>query len=167
MMLALATLLSLAAQEKIDNPQYDAWKACKPGSWVKHKMVMDAGGRMIETETTSTLVEINPDKAVIEMKTVMNMGGQKMEPPAQKKDVEAKMEKKEGTTFSEKVEEITVEGKAYKCRAYTFEQVEKGQAMKVTGWICADVPGGMVKSEIQSVQLPKPMQLTLVSFEKK
>jgi len=167
MMLAIATLLTLAAQEKVDNPQYDAWKSCKPGSWVKHKMVMDAGGRMIETEMTSTLLEINPDKAVLEMKTVMNMGGQKMDVPVQKKDVEAKMEKKEGTTFSEKVEEITVDGKAYKCRAYTFEQVEKGQAMKVTGWLCADVPGGMVKSEIQSAQLPKPMQLTIVGFEKK
>ena len=162
-----ATLLTLAAQEKIDNPQYDAWKSCKPGSWVKHQMVMDAGGRVIETESTSPHVEVTTEKVVLEMKTVMNMGGQKMDVPAQKKDVEAKVEKKEGQSMSEKVEEITVDGKAYKCRAYLWEQTEKGQTMKGTGWMCADVPGGIVKSEIQSPQLPKPMQLTVVSFEKK
>jgi hypothetical protein len=167
-LIAAAVLLGLGAQEQMDNPQYAHWKAFKPGSWVKHKMVMDAGGRQVTTETTTTLVEVTPEKVVVEAKTSMDMGGQKMDLPSQKKDVLARIEKKEGQAPpSEKDEDVAVDGKTYKCRAYAWEQTEKGQTMKGKGWMCADVPGGMVKSEIHSPQLPKPMLMTLVGFEKK
>lgn len=167
-LVAAAVLLCLGTQEKMDNPQYTYWKSCKPGSWVKHKMVMEAQGMKMESETVSTLVEVTPEKVVLEAKTSMNAAGRKMELPSQKQDVPAQVEKKPGQAPpSEKDEEIIVEGKSYKCRSYEFEQTEKGQAMKGKGWMCPDVPGGMVKSEISSPQLPKPMQLLLVAFEKK
>jgi hypothetical protein len=169
--LTAAVLLSVftpGAQEMIDNPQYTHWKSCKPGSWVKHKMVMEAGGRVMETEIVSTLVEATADKVVLESKTVMDMGGRKMEMPAQKKDVLPKVEKKEGQgPPSEKDEDVTLDGKTYKCRAYAWEQTDKGNAMKGRGWLCADVPGGLVKSEFSSPQIAKPMVMTLLSFEKK
>jgi hypothetical protein len=170
MKLAIAALLlAVGAQEKIDNPQYALWKSFKPGSWVKHKMVMDAGGRVVETEATSTLVEVTPDKVVLEHKTVMNMAGRKMEMPANKMEVPSKIEKKEGQKApSEKEEDVTVDGKTYKCKSMEWEQTaDKGQPMKGKGWVCTDVPGGVVKSEMSTPQLPKPMQMTLLSFEKK
>ena len=166
--LTAAVVLALSVQEKMENPQYTHWKSCKPGSWVKHKMVMDAGGRVVETESTSTLVEVTPEKVVLDVKTSMDMGGKKMEMPVQKKDVPAQVEKKAGQAPpSEKDEDIVVDGKTYKCRSFEWEQTEKGQAMKGKGYMCPEVPGGMVKSEFSSPQLPKPMQLTLVGFEKK
>ncbi len=167
-LLMTTVLLCLGAQEKMDNPQYTHWKSCKPGSWVKHKMVFEAGGQVMQTEVVSTLIEVTAEKVVVESKTSMDMGGRKMDLPAQKKDVLAQVEKKEGQAPpSEKDEEVTVDGKAYKCRSYEWEQTEKGQAMKGKGWLSADVPGGMVKSEFSSPQLPKPMLMTVVAFEKK
>ena len=90
--LAAMILAATAAQEMIDHPQYAHWKSCKPGSWVKHKMVMDAGGRVIETERLATLVEVTAEKAVLEVKTTMNMGGRKMDMPSQKEEVAAQID---------------------------------------------------------------------------
>ena len=145
------------------------WKNFKPGSWVKHKMLMDAGGQQVESELTTTLIEVTPEKVVIENKSVMNMAGRKFENPANKTEVLAKMEKKDlkEPKISEKEEELTIEGKTYKCKAMEWEQATPGQTMKGKGWMSTDVPGGMVKSEMSSPQLPKPMQLTIVSYEKK
>jgi predicted outer membrane lipoprotein len=167
MTLAFAVLTALAAQEQVDNPQYGLWKGFKLGSWVKHKMVMDAGGRIVETEVTATLVESTAEKVVLESKTVMNFGGQRMEMQPTKKDVLAKMKKEGQGAVSEKDEDVTIEGKTYKCRAMAWEHTEKGQTMKGTAFVCTDVPGGMVKSEMNSAQLPKPIVLTLLAFEKK
>ena len=131
-------------------------------------MVMDAGGRMMESEVVTTLLEVTPEKVVVEGKTSMNFGGRKMEMPGQKRDIAAKVEKKDGQAPpTEKDEEITIDGKTYACRQYAWEQEEKGQLMKGKGWMCADVPGGMVKTELQSPQIPKPILMTLAGFEKK
>ncbi len=166
--IAAAILLSLGAQEKMDNPQYTHWKSCKPGSWVKHKMVMDAGGRAVETELTSTLVEVSADKVVLDSKMVMDMDGRKMEMPAPRKEVPAMIEKKEGQAPpSEKEEEVAVNGKTYKCRTWEWTSLERGQPVKAKGWLCPEIPGGLVKSEFGSPQMPKPMTMTLIGFEKK
>jgi hypothetical protein len=167
-LLAAAVLLCALPQEKIDNPEYANWKAFKPGTWVKHKMAMDVGGQMMETETQATLVEVTAEKVVLENKTSVIAGGRRMDLPGSKREVPAKIEKKEGQKApSDKEEEVTVDGKTYTCRAAEWEQTEKGQTMKSKGWICADVPGGVVKAEVSSPQLPKPMQLVLAGFEKK
>ena len=166
--LSAALVLCLSAQEMMDNPQYEHWKSCKPGSWVKQKMVMDTGGRVVKTVVVSTLVEVTPEKVILESKTSMDIGGKKMEMPVQKKDVLAKVEKKPGQAPpSEKEEDITVDGKTYKCRSFEWEQTEKGQSMKGKGWMSPEIPGGMVKSEFTSPSLPKPMIMTLAGFEKK
>lgn len=167
-LVAAAVLACLAPQEMIDNPQYAHWKSFKPGTWVKHKMVMDAGGQVMNAETTSTLLEVTPEKVVLETKMAMDMGGRKMDMPGGKKDVPAKIEKKPGQAPpSEKEEDVVLDGKTYKCRAWEWEQTDKGTTAKAKGWLCAEVPGGMVKSEVSSPQMPKPMTLTLAGFEKK
>jgi len=168
MTILTAVLLCVCAQEKMDNPQYTYWKSFKPGAWVKHKMVMETAGRTIVTEMVTTLTEVNPENVLIEVKTTIDMGIRKMEQPVQKKDVPARIDKKEGQgVLSEKDETIVIDEKSYKCRSYEWEQTQNGQAMKSKGYFCADVPGGTIKSEYTSANLPKPMVLTLVAFEKK
>jgi hypothetical protein len=168
MILLAAVLACLSPQETIDNPQYAHWKSFKPGTWVKHKMVMEAGGQTMRSEMTATLVEVTAEKVVIETAMAMDMGGRKMQMPGMKQDVPARIEKKPGQTPpSEKEEDVVVEGKTYKCRAWEWEQTEKGTTSKAKGWISAEVPGGMVKSEVNSPQMPSPMTLTLAGFEKK
>jgi hypothetical protein len=165
----IAALACLAPQELIDNPQFAHWKSFKPGTWVKHSMLMDARGMQVKSETTTTLLEVTAEKVVLETRVAMDMGGRKMDMPPAKKDVPAKVEKKPGQAPpSEKEEDVVVDGKTYKCRQWEWEQAERGgSAAKAKGWICADVPGGMVKSEVSSPQMPTPVQVTLAGFEKK
>lgn len=164
---AVLVLAALLGQEK-DNPQFEAWKGFKPGSWVKHAMKMNAGGQEIQSETTTTLLEQSAEKIVIEVKNKMKVGGQEIETPAQKQEITPAQDKeKTGDFKKEGEEEVEAAGKKYKTTLYTTEQSQGGQKMKGKIWISKDVPGGMVKGEFSGEQLPEPMKITLMEFEKK
>ena len=164
---AMMALAALLAQEK-DNPQFEAWKNFKPGSWVKHQMKMETGGQQIESETTTTLLEQTAEKIVVEVKNKMKVGGQTMEMPAQKQEITPAPDKaKQGEIKKEGDEEVQLNGKTYKCTVYSSTVTEGGQNMKGKFWISKDVPGGMVKGEFSGEQMPQPMKLTLMEFEKK
>jgi len=164
---AVVMLAAVLAQDS-DNPQFEAWKGFKPGSWVKHQMKMETGGQQIESETTTTLLEQTADKIVIEVKNKMKVAGQEIDSPAQKQEITPKADKeKMGDFKKEGDEEVEAGGKKYKTTLYTTEQTQGGQKMKGKIWISKDVPGGMVKGEFAGEQLPQPMRMTLVEFEKK
>src|SRR5512146_2882612 len=80
---------TVAMAEQIDNPQYASWSKFKPGTSITRKAEVDVNGQKMATETTTTLVEVTPEKAVIENKT--SMPG--MDMPGQKMDIPAKIEK--------------------------------------------------------------------------
>ena len=167
MVTAVMMLAALLGQDK-ENPQFDAWKAFKPGTWVKHHMKMDAGGQEIESETTTTLLEQTPEKIVVEVKNKMTVGGQTIETPAQKQEITPKNEAGKMGDFKKEGEaEVEAAGKKYQTTIYSTEQGEGGQKVKGKVWISKDVPGGMVKGEFSGEQLPQPMKITLVEFEKK
>lgn len=167
-----AALLGLftAQEEKVENPQYKGWASFKPGSWVKHKMEMEGpGGQKMEMETTATLVEVTPEKLVIDRKQTMTAGGRTMELPAKKEEVLARVEKgKAGSVkISEKEEEITVAGKTLKCKLAEMEMEQNNQKMQGKSWLHPDIPGGMAQGEFTSAQLPKPMKMVATGWEKK
>jgi len=66
----IALLAALVCQEKA-NPQYEYWSGCKVGSWVKNRMDMENQGQKFELESTTKLLEVTPEKILIEtsMKT--------------------------------------------------------------------------------------------------
>lgn len=165
MVQAVMVWAALACQE---NPQFESWKSFKPGSWVKHRMKMNAGGQEIESETTTTLLEQTAEKIVLEVKNKMTMGGQTMELPAQKQEVTPTADKaKQGDIKKVGDEKVEAAGKTYACTVYTTEVTESGQKMNGKLWISKDVPGGMVKGEFSGAQMPEPMRMTLLEFEKK
>jgi hypothetical protein len=167
-LLAAAALALALPQDKIDNPQYGAWASCKPGTWVKHKMEMDAGGRKMEMEMTTTLVEVTDEKVVIERKSKMDAGGRTIDMPARREDVMAKVEKGKSTVkFTEKEEEITAGGKTLKCTLCEMEMESNGEKMQGKSWFTKEIPGGMVKGEFKSARTPGPMTLTATGWEKK
>src|SRR6185295_12637308 len=57
--LGVMILLSVQAQ---DNPQYEYWASCKPGSWVKHRMEFDNQGKKMEYESITRLLEVTTEK---------------------------------------------------------------------------------------------------------
>ncbi|MFB3893480.1 MAG: hypothetical protein ACE15C_15815 [Phycisphaerae bacterium] len=150
--LAMAAAPALAA-DMIDNPAYKNWAQFKVGASAKTVQEMAMAGQTTRTEMTSTLKELTPEKAVIEMKTVAEVAGQKIE-NTQKIEHAAKIEKAaEPTTkpqMKEGTEEIEVAGKKIKCKwvETTAEQAGTKTTSKV--WTSDEIPGLMAKMETKT-----------------
>src|SRR4026208_508253 len=70
---AALALMLLPTQEQ-DNPEYQHWANCKPGSWVKNRMVMENQGKKIEYESVTRLLEMSGEKVVLEILSRMKTG---------------------------------------------------------------------------------------------
>ena len=160
-MIRIAAALLLAAllpQEK-SNPQYEYWASCKPGSWVKNRMDMENQGQKFELESTTKLVEVTPEKVLVET-AMKNAIPRKTEIKA------ADLQK--GKTIVEKDEELTVAGKTLQCRY--FEMESEGADKKkviVKAWMSKEIPGGIAKSEVTSESIKTPIRTIALEWEKK
>jgi len=165
--------------ELVENPQFATWAKHKPGTAVKMQMTTNAQGQPMNMEITQTLAEITPDNAVIEVKTAMEMMGQKQEMPAQKVSVPAKVGKAEaakanlpqgvnGDTKEVGTETITVAGKGYDCKVTEFSGEQQGIKTKGKVWRCDEVPGGVAKVDMnfEGAQAGN-MSMQLVSVDTK
>jgi len=163
--LGVMILLSVQAQ---DNPQYEYWASCKPGSWVKHRMEFDNQGKKMEYESITRLLEVTPEKVVVETLRRMKTGDKSIDSPPQKSEIKAK-EIPPGKTITEKDEEITLSGKTLKCRYYEVEteSADKKTKTLVKSWMTKEIPGGAGKSEVTSPQLKGPVSVTALEWEKK
>jgi hypothetical protein len=151
--LVLATS-SLCFAEQIDNPSYKAWAKFKPGTTVTLKGENDMAGNKTESEMTTTLVELTPEKAVVEMKMSMVMAGSKTDMPASKSDVPAKIEKVAAdpaatpkADVKESSETIDIAGKKIKCKVTESKSDANGMNTVSKAWTSDEVPGGLAKSE--------------------
>jgi len=149
------------------NPMYDSWSKHKAGTNVVLKNVSDMGGNKTETEITYTLIEVTPEKVVVEMKSSMVVMGNKMDVPGMKMDIPAAAPAAPATPAdAPKVdsktseETVTVDGKDYKT---TVSEVKMDQANSVStskSWMCNDVPNLLVKSV---TTMEKPMAGTMTT----
>lgn len=168
-LIALALLAaSWGAPQEKDNPQYEYWAGCKPGSWVKNRMEMENQGQKIEYESTTRLLEVTGEKAVVETFMRMKTGEKSIDSPPRKSEIKAK-EPQQGKTVSEKDEEISIAGRTLKCRYYEVETeaVEKKPKMTVKAWMSRDIPGGVAKSEVTSDTFKGPIRTIALEWEKK
>lgn len=161
-----------------DNPLYKHWAQFEPGSYAVVKMITDAAGNKTEMTTTQTLKECTPEKAVIEVKTVMMMSGQKIEQPPTDMEIAAKIpkqdvkgeapEKDPNTEVKEGTEEIEIAGKKIKAK-WTETKSKQGEmvtTMKV--WTSEDVPGQTVKmTSTTTGPIEMKTESELVKFEAK
>jgi hypothetical protein len=168
MTLATALLSVLALQEPKVNPRYEFWSECKVGSWVKQRMVLKAGEMDITTVIVSTLLEVTPEKAVVETATTSKFGDREMKLPPKKEEISQKPDPAQPMKpVGESEEEITVADKKLKCKVYEFEMEQNGQKAKGKSWTSKTIPGGVARSEFTSEKMPAPMKLEAVEWEKK
>jgi hypothetical protein len=152
--LVAATFLAAPAlAEKIPNPAYEQWSKFKPGAFATYENETVAMGNTTKMEITMKLVELTPEKAVIETSTKMHMGGQVMEMPGQKSDIPAMMEKVEmpagqelpaGET-TEGTATIEAAGKSFNCKTVTTVMTMGETKTRSEVWTSDEVPGGLVK----------------------
>ena len=152
-------LLLLAAPQEQDNPEYQHWANCKPGSWVKNRMDMENQGQKFEIESTTRLLEVTPEKVLIE--TVLKNS------LPRKTEIKA-VEPQKGKTIVEKEEELTVAGKTLQCRYFEVES-EGTDKKKVTvkAWMSKEIPGGIAKSEVTTESVKGPIRTVALEWEKK
>ena len=177
-----AVLCGLSASpgyaQQEDNPLYKHWAQFEPGSYAVVKMITEAAGNKTEITTTQTLKECTPEKAVIEMKTVMMMSGQKMEQPPTDMEIAAKMpkqdvkgeapEKDPNTEVKEGAEEVEIAGKKIKTK-WTETKSKQGEMVTTTKmWTSDQVPGQTVKmTSTTTGPMEMKTEQVLVKFEAK
>jgi hypothetical protein len=136
-----------ALAEQIDNPMYGYWSHFKPGSVLKTTTDSVAAGQKSTMDTVSTLLEVTPDKLTVEMKTDVTAGDTRLKQRIRKQEVRAKIEQPVGAgAIKHSTEAITVAGRTYTCEV----SEETRDTLKIKTWTNDQVPGGVVKAEMNS-----------------
>lgn len=168
----IAALLTTAARaEQVDNPYYQAWAACKPGttltvreSGASTSIEVGADGGMTETPIVLSvrrrLVEILPDMVVIGDSVLSRKGRETLStiparidkrllamPPGFRLPASAKI-----ADVQDGRETIDVGGKAIETTTHAVTLQSQGASRSATiharTWSSSEVPGGMAKSEV-------------------
>jgi len=168
MMSVLAAVLALLGTiQEVDNLQFKYWSGCKPGSWVKMKMVLERGGKKGESDMTYTLLELKDDMAVVEVAGISRFGEKEYPISAQKQEIKAKEPADKTKIEKEGDEEIEVAGKKLKCHWYEYSNKVGDKESKGKAWMSMDIPGGVARGETMLPGSDKLMILTAVEWEKK
>jgi hypothetical protein len=140
--------------ELIDNPQYKAWANYKIGTRLFLRQAITEQGKQTRSEITQELIEITPEKVVIEIGKVADLGKHEGKP---RKEIPAKIEKGRenlphdftGTSTAAGQESPAIAGRRRNCTIYEFAgENERG---KFTGklWATDEIPGGIAKVEMK------------------
>jgi len=175
-----ASVASAGEAEKVANPAYKAWSGHKVGTVAKLEAKVTTKGEAAKLmpqatmtiNMTSKLIELTPDKAVVEITMTMpgmgDMPGRKNEIPAKidsdKADETALIQDPtmQGTATDIKKgdEEITVIDKKLKCHWFSATMKQGGREMNTKVWTYPDVPGNVVQMEARSDQVDMDLKLT-------
>ena len=163
----ILSLLCLPVAQEAENPDYHCWASCNVGSWVKMKSEIESHGNKMAmpSEMTSTLVELDDMKAVVEEVLVNLIAGKdssQQEKP-KKRTYKSTRNKKEAVD-KEGDEEIEVAGKMMTCHRVEIKTAaEWSKALTHP-----DVPGGTVRLEmIFGSDKTRVARLLATSWEKK
>jgi hypothetical protein len=147
-------------------PEYDSWANCKVGSTVRFKIERDDKGRKMEAELTVKLLELTAEKAVLDSRPKMKVGGKTVDAPPEKTTIKAK-EVAAGKIEKESEEELDLAGKKVKCRVIeAVAEIGDGKVRKKL-WLSPEIPGGIVKSEIKGDGDKITSRTIVLSWEKK
>ena len=157
--LMVFVIAAAAAQEKVDNPEFANWSKHKKGTAVTLKVTTDFGGMNTESRFTTTLVDVQPDKVVLETTGVSTVNGMEIKAPSMKRDVPkevilpASVKKEDYTaqkppgTFEQGEETVKVAGGEFKAKWYKTKSSAAGNEVESKSWMSDDVPGRVVKLE--------------------
>lgn len=171
-------LLSASASRAADteNPEYKSWSGQKVGTVAKWHMTVNAAGNKTEMDRAAKLVELTPDHAVIEESSVMEVGGNKINTPGQKRTIAAKgagavaaqpnATATPNASVKESEETLEAGGKSYKCKAVASSSTANGMKSESKVWTCPEVPGLIVKmTSVSEGAMKSDTTMTLTGIE--
>lgn len=161
-LLALAVIFVLSpitAAEPVPSPRYSSWAKCKPNTSITRHLENRIGTQTATSEIKHTLLEVTPDKVVLQLEMTFKTGGKVSPMPPRKVEFPAKIEKYGDllgpdykVAFTEsRTETVEIGGRSLTCRVIDFQgdQVSRtpGFTIKVNGavWVSEDIPGAIVQ----------------------
>ena len=177
---ALALTPILAADDKpetIENSTYVGWAKEKKGTSVVVKTTTESKVNKSSALMTSTLLELDADRAIVETRITTDVMGMKFDSPPTKLEIKKMIELPKGKKKGElgKPEGLTSEGEEtlkigktdYKTKWYKYKQTIGEIVVDGQMWISEDVPGQLVKS-VTKVEgmFPSTTTMELVEVKK-
>ncbi len=173
--LALVLVVPGVWAAEADNPMYQSWSKFKVGAMAKYQQISEMMGNKTESEIIYTLVELTPEKAVVEMSGSTTVAGNKMEMPKTRMEHAAKLNV-DGAAASaaapvnadtkQGAEEIDAAGGKIKCTTVETNITQGESVITSKVWSSEDVPGTLVKS-VNSMEKPMKTTTTLTLIEMK
>lgn len=151
---APAASARVIAAEKMANPDYVNWSQFKVGTSVTTRVISDAGGQRNEIIKTVKLVELHPDKAILEISGTQKYGDMQMTMATNREEVWSQIDRLApmagAPTPRTGSETVQVGGKSY--NAQWSETVIESQGVRTTSkeWRVSNFPGQVVKMESRS-----------------
>ena len=162
-------------EEIVENPFYLAWVKYKPGTTVEFELKTDAVGQQMTTHITQRLVEVSPEKVVVDVEARIDVPGIPNPPQPQKqtKTFLPGVPKSEalrslrppgavGDPIDAVAETVHVAGKDIACTVTEFPGHNGTGEGKAKAWRSPQIPGGMVKMESASPVMKVELVVTKV-----
>jgi hypothetical protein len=156
----LASVGSLPAQEMVENPEYTSWSKFPKGTSLRMKSIRVAGKLTSEVIVTDTLIEIGPDKLVLETTSLEKNKAKDFKSEPAKREVLKTIAlpkglKKEdfaagkppGTT-AEGSETLKIADLEIKTVWYKYGAELDKTKIEAKRWVSSQVPGNIVRNEI-------------------
>ena len=158
------------AAEMVPNPAYASWAKHKVGTNITFNSELSMMGETMKSEVTQKLASLDAEKAVVEMKVKSNgrdMPGYSLSIPAQiekgKAQDAALPPGLKGEVRVVGKEKLTLAGKELDCQVMEFSSEQQGKKLTGKSWICPEVPGTLVKSEMALPGSPAGKQTMTLS----
>jgi len=162
-------------EEIVENPFYLAWVKYKPGTTVEFELKTDAVGQQMTTHITQRLVEVSPEKVVVDVEARIDVPGVPNPPQPQKqtKTFLPGVPKSEalrslrppgavGDPIDAAAETVHAAGKEIACTVTEFPGHNGTGEGKAKAWRSPQIPGGMVKMESASPVMKVELVVTKV-----
>ena len=162
-------------EEIVENPFYLAWVKYKPGTTVEFELKTDAVGQQMTTHITQRLVEVSPEKVVVDVEARIDVPGIPNPPQPQKqtKTFLPGVPKSEalrslrppgavGDPIDAAAETVHAAGKEIACTVTEFPGHNGTGEGKAKAWRSPQIPGGMVRMESASPVMKVELVVTKV-----
>ena len=162
-------------EEIVENPFYLAWAKYKPGTTVEFELKTDAVGQQMTTHITQRLMEVSPEKVVVDVEARIDVPGIPNPPQPQKqtKTFLPGVPKSEalrslrppgavGDPIDAGTETVHAAGKDIACTVTEFPGHNDTGEGKAKAWRSPQISGGMVKMESASPVMKVELVVTKV-----
>jgi len=167
------------AEDIIANPEFISWSKHKTGATVTFKSVTTTAGRTSEVILTCTLIEVGNDKLVVECKSVVKENGMEFKSQPVNRDVPKTISLPNGVkredfavgkppdTTEEGTEPLKVGDTELETKWYKYSADVAGTKTEAKMWVSEKIPGGMVKTEMETTGvLVSTIKMELIEVKK-